>query len=76
MIFMSDFEEIEKKTLVKKSIAIPIEQNEKLRELAFFQKRPESEIIRDALNQYFKGKDFIKDLAERRKVIDELLKKT
>lgn len=72
---MSDYNEQEKKVLIKKSIAIPYKQNEILRELAFFQKRAESEIIRDALNEYFKGKEFIKELAERRKVINELLKK-
>jgi predicted transcriptional regulator len=65
----------EGKELVRKNIFLAKEQNEMLRELAYITRKSESELIRESLEQFLKGKEFMKELAEKKRVIEEIMKK-
>lgn len=69
-MFMSNYNQNDGENLVRKNIFIAREQNELLRELAFYQRTTESEIIRQALKEYLTKENAIKVITE--KIIKEI----
>lgn len=67
---MSNYNQNDGENLVRKNIFIAREQNELLRELAFYQRTTESEIIRQALKEYLTKENAIKVITE--KIIKEI----